>query len=312
MLLYHFFVRHELKVTEPPADSAECPICYCDWEPEENDVVETPCHHVYHKHCLLHWFKMEDYSRTEEESLTEDKDPWFCTCPLDRKPLCWSPTETDCSIEAADEVRSKLENAGIVAAQLYRRANPDGFFPILDSITNNVARDWPRSAYGDWLSADALRCIVINSMIRYSPNLTLRQWADLSVLRLEIIEQSDTMIEDHILYLWDKPEQYTFSPKELFRRAHAPRDVTRILRNDDMSIGHIWSMSQQGSPANDVYESVPGMKIEIGKDENDACAAIRFTQLGPVGLLDADLSLEPPFVMLQFENGSAVELRFHF
>jgi len=37
-----------------------CGICYCNFNPENGEVVETPCHHIFHSGCLRNWIYIKE------------------------------------------------------------------------------------------------------------------------------------------------------------------------------------------------------------------------------------------------------------
>jgi hypothetical protein len=61
-----------------PSDDPTCPICFADWEPEEQTIVKTHCGHTYHKDCIIEWLNFDD---EEDEK----------TCPSCRELLYSKP-----------------------------------------------------------------------------------------------------------------------------------------------------------------------------------------------------------------------------
>lgn len=72
------FIDNGLISANPPSDEDFCPICYDDWDPDANDVVQTMCNHVFHKACISKWLQKWEFGE------------WFSTCPTDRQKLCLS------------------------------------------------------------------------------------------------------------------------------------------------------------------------------------------------------------------------------
>jgi len=68
------------------ATNTSCPICFVDYEPNE-ELVKLPCNHLYHKQCILSWLKLKS------------------TCPTCRLDL-----KKDAPIETIDLTNTEIDN----------------------------------------------------------------------------------------------------------------------------------------------------------------------------------------------------------
>jgi hypothetical protein len=58
------FITDVLSLVSPPTDEADCSICRSEWNSQDQEVVGTPCNHIFHRKCLTSWFSDDDSNST--------------------------------------------------------------------------------------------------------------------------------------------------------------------------------------------------------------------------------------------------------